>query len=73
MRGVEQEDSETVTPWKEQYLDIPMSPILDASEVDITDKYSLNDASAADLGTLHDVMSLPLPLQPRRRWWNQIS
>lgn len=49
VRGVEQEDSEMVTPWKGQYLDIPMQPILDASGVDITDKYSLNDASAADL------------------------
>ena len=49
VRGVEQEDSETVTPWKGQYLDIPMRPILDVSGVDITDKYSLNDASVADL------------------------
>ena len=37
VRGVEQEDSETVTPWTGQYLDIPMQPILDASGVDITD------------------------------------
>lgn len=49
VRGVEQEDCEAVTPWAAQYLDIPMQPIKNAAGTDITGKYTLNDASAADL------------------------
>ena len=49
VRGVEQEDCEAVTPWAAQYLDIPMQPIKNAAGTDITSKYTLNDASAADL------------------------
>ena len=49
VRGVEQEDCAAVTPWANQYIDIPMQPIKDAEGKDITGKYSLNDASAADL------------------------
>lgn len=49
VRGVEQEDCAAVTPWAAQYLDIPMQPVLNAAGADISSKYTLNDASAADL------------------------
>jgi len=49
VRGVEQEDCKAVTPWKAQYMDIPMQSVKTAAGVDITGKYTLNDASAADL------------------------
>lgn len=49
VRGVEQEDCAAVTPWANQYIDIPMQPVLNAAGTDISSKYTLNDANAADL------------------------
>lgn len=49
VRGEEQEACEAVTPWTAQYLDVPMQPVLDAAGADISGKYTLNDANAADL------------------------
>ena len=49
VRGVEQDACAAVSPWKSQYMDIVMKPVLNAAGTDISGSYTLNDCSAADL------------------------
>lgn len=49
IKGIEQSQSDAVKPWADQYIDIPVQPIIDNAGNDISHLYSLNDASAADL------------------------
>ena len=49
IKGIEQSQSDAVKPWTDQYIDIPVQPIVDNAGNDISHLYSLNDASAADL------------------------
>ena len=49
IKGIEQSQSDVVKPWADQYIDIPVQPIIDNAGNDISHLYSLNDASAADL------------------------
>ncbi len=49
VRGLEQEACTPVTVWGQQYLSIPMGEVYSRRGTKMTDKYYLNDATAADL------------------------
>ena len=51
VKGVERQDmaSAEVTPWNHQYWDIPMQPVVNRAGTTVTDQYSLNDCSVADV------------------------
>ena len=49
VKGEEQEASDTATVWGQQYMEIPMGKMYSRNGTDITQDYSLNDATAADL------------------------
>lgn len=49
VRGVEQADCQPAQVWQQQYLEIPMGRMYSHNGTDITQDYSLNDATAADL------------------------
>ena len=49
INGVAQPKSAAVTPWAHQYLEIPMQPVKNRSNKDVTSGYSLNDCSVADV------------------------
>jgi len=51
VRGKERQDlaSEEVIPWEHQYWDINMQNVINRAGTDVTDQYSLNDCSVADV------------------------
>ena len=49
VRGVEQPQCEAVTPWAQQYMEVPLQRVISRSGKDITSQYDVNDASVADL------------------------
>lgn len=49
INGVPQGKSAEVTPWAHQYLEIPVQPVLNRNNKDVTSGYSLNDCSVANV------------------------
>lgn len=49
VRGVEQEKCAEVTRWNNGYLDIPMQPVINRNDQNVTSNYTLNDVSLADV------------------------
>ena len=49
VRGVEQEQSAAVKVWRQQYMDIPMQPVINRNGKSVNADYSLNDVSLADV------------------------
>ena len=51
VRGKEMADqaSSAVTPWPHQYWEIPVQKVINRAGTDVTDQYSLNDCSVADV------------------------
>lgn len=47
--GVEQEKCAAVKVWAQQYIDIPMQPVINRNGQNVTADYTLNDVSLADV------------------------
>lgn len=49
VRGVEQSQCEAVNVWSNQYIDIPVQPVINRNGDNVTSDYTLNDVTLADV------------------------